>query len=225
MATKCSTSSARHRDSDSPPWPILDFAPITVDFGETSQIFHIGKGAAAVPGELVGLLALHRRAGRLPLREVVAPAVAWARDGFRASPQIAMIAGLIAPIASHSPTVRRLFLPAERLPRAGDRLANPELGDFLQALGDGSPDAQVATFRAALVEHFGPEHGGLISAEDVAAYAPVTRAPLRIPFGHAYGPDEPTAVGRRRVDRRRPARSPRNSASVARSSSRGPINW
>ncbi|WP_374691070.1 gamma-glutamyltransferase [Accumulibacter sp.] len=176
--------------------PILDFAPITVDFGETTQVFHIGKGAAAVPGELVGLLALHRRAGRLPLREVVAPAVAWARDGFRVSPQIAMIAGLIAPIVSHSPTVRRLFLPAERLPRAGDRLANPELGDFLQALGNGSPDAQVATYRAALLEHFGPEHGGLISAEDVAAYAPVTRAPLRIPFGpHTVLTNPPPSAG------------------------------
>ncbi|HCV12499.1 MAG TPA: gamma-glutamyltransferase, partial [Candidatus Accumulibacter sp.] len=62
------------------------------------------------------LLALHRRAGRLPLHEVVAPAVAWARDGFPVSPQIAMIAALIAPIASHSRTVQRLFLPAGRLP-------------------------------------------------------------------------------------------------------------
>ncbi|MEF8754568.1 MAG: gamma-glutamyltransferase [Accumulibacter sp.] len=164
-------------------WPILDFAPITVDFGETSQVFHIGKGAAAVPGQLVGLLALHRRAGRLPLHEVVAPAVAWARDGFRVSPQIAAIAGLIAPIASNSATVRRLFQPAGRLPRAGDRLANPDLGDFLQGLADGSPDAQVATYHRSLVEHFAPAQGGLIGEQDVASYAPLAREPLRIPFG------------------------------------------
>jgi len=178
------------------PWPVLDFAPITVDFGETSQVFHIGKGAAAVPGELVGLLALHRRAGRLPLHEVVAPAVAWARDGFPVSPQIAMIAALIAPIASHSRTVQRLFLPAGRLPHAGDRLSNPELGDFLQALGDGSPSAQVAMYGAALVEHFGPAHGGLLTDQDVAAYAPVTRAPLRIPFGpHTVLTNPPPSAG------------------------------
>lgn len=163
--------------------PPLDFAPITVDFGQTSQVFHIGKGAAAVPGQLLGLLALHRRAGRRPLHEVIAPAATWAHDGFLVSPQIAMVVGLIAPIVSHSPSVARLFLPGERLPKAGDRLTNPELGDFLQALGAGNPDLQVTRYRRALVEHFGPQQGGLITAQDVAAYTPLIREPLRVPFG------------------------------------------
>ncbi|MEF8699029.1 MAG: gamma-glutamyltransferase [Candidatus Accumulibacter sp. UW26] len=162
--------------------PLLDFSPITIDFGQTCQIFHIGKAAAAVPGELVGLLALHRRAGRLPLRDVVAPAAGWARDGFNLSPQIAMMAGLIAPIANRSPSVARLFLPGGGRPEAGDRLANPELGDFLHALGEGNPELQVAQYRAALVEHFGPCQGGLITARDVAAYTPVVRQPLQVPF-------------------------------------------
>lgn len=161
----------------------LDFAPVTVDFGQTTQVFHVGKGAAAVPGQLLGLLELHRRAGRLPLRDVVAPAAAWARDGFPVSPQIAGIVALIAPIARRSPLVAGLFLPDGRLPQAGDRLANPALGDFLYALGEGDVDSQVARYRASLCEHFGPAHGGLITASDVAAYAPVLREPLRIPFG------------------------------------------
>ncbi len=163
--------------------PTLDFTPVTVDFGQTTQVFHIGKAAAAVPGELVGLLALHRRAGRLPLRDIVAPAAAWARDGFAVSPQIAMITGLISPIARCSPSVETLFLADRRLPQAGERLANPDLGDFLHALGEGDPDVQVARYWASLVEDFGPVHGGLITARDVAAYAPVVREPLRVPFG------------------------------------------
>jgi gamma-glutamyltranspeptidase/glutathione hydrolase len=163
--------------------PVLDFAPVTVDFGQTTQVFHVGKAAAAVPGELVGLLELHRRAGRLPLRAVVAPAAAWARDGFAISPQIAMVVSLIAPIARRSPAVARLFLPGGGLPQAGDRLANPDLGDFLHALGEGDPDAQVARYWSSLIEDFGPAHGGLITAQDVAAYAPVVRQPLRVPFG------------------------------------------
>jgi gamma-glutamyltranspeptidase/glutathione hydrolase len=176
--------------------PKLDFAPITVDFGQATQVFHIGKAAAAIPGELVGLLALHRRAGRRSLREVVAPAATWARDGFRVSPQIAMIAGLIAPITRHSPTVARLFLPGGQLPKAGDRLANPELGDFLHALGEDDPDTQVAKYWESLVDHFGPAHGGLITAQDVAAYAPVVREPLRVPFGaHTVLTNPPPAAG------------------------------
>jgi gamma-glutamyltranspeptidase/glutathione hydrolase len=163
--------------------PPLDFAPVTVDFGRTTQVFHVGRAAAAVPGELVGLLELHRRAGRVPLREVVAPAVAWARDGFTVSPQIAMIIALVAPIARRSPAVASRFFPRGILPQAGDRLSNPELGDFLHALGEGNTDSHVASYWAALVDNFGPAQGGLITAQDVAAYAPVIREPLRVGFG------------------------------------------
>ena len=163
--------------------PTLDFAPVTVDFGQTKQVFHIGKAAAAVPGELVGLLELHRRAGRLPLHEVVATAAAWARNGFTVSPQIAMIIGLIEPIAKSTPAAARLLLAGGRLPQAGDRLANPDLGDFLQALGEGDPNSLVAQYQASLVNHFGPAQGGLLTTQDVAAYAPVVREPLHVPFG------------------------------------------
>ncbi|HRF13203.1 MAG TPA: gamma-glutamyltransferase [Candidatus Accumulibacter phosphatis] len=177
-------------------FPELDFAPVTIDFGQTKQVFHIGRAAAAVPGELVGLLELHRRAGRLPLREVVAPAAAWARDGFLVSPQIAMIIGLIAPIAKSSPSAASLFLAGGRLPQAGDRLANPDLGDFLQALGEGDPETLVATYWASLVEHFGPAHGGLMTTQDVAAYSPVVREPLRVPYGpYSVLTNPPPAAG------------------------------
>ncbi|WP_291994407.1 gamma-glutamyltransferase [Candidatus Accumulibacter sp. ACC003] len=161
----------------------LDFAPVTVDFGQTTQVFHVGKGAAAVPGELLGLLELHRRGGRVALHKLVAPAVALARDGFVVSEQIATIIALVAPIARRSPAVERLFFPKGVQPQAGDRLANPDLGDFLQALGEGDPATQVARYWASLVEHFGPAHGGLITAQDVAAYAPVVREPLRVGIG------------------------------------------
>ncbi|TXI77223.1 MAG: gamma-glutamyltransferase, partial [Dokdonella sp.] len=163
--------------------PALDFAPVAVDFGQTTQIFHIGRGAAAVPGELVGLLELHRRAGRLPLRSVVAPAASWARDGFIVSPQIARIAALILPIAGWSASVSRLFFVDGRFLRAGDRLCNPELGEFLHELGEGDAHTVTAAYWSALVQHFGPAQGGLITARDVETYAPVVREPLDIRFG------------------------------------------
>ena len=67
--------------------------------------------------------------------------------------------------------------------QAGDRLANPDLGDFLHTLGEGDPDTVVASYWMSLVAHFGPAHGGLITRQDVAAYAPVVRQPLFVPFG------------------------------------------
>lgn len=162
--------------------PTFDFSPVTVDFGQTTQIFHVGRAAVAVPGELVGLLDLHQRAGRLPLRAVLAPAQAWASDGFTVSPQIAMMAAVIAPIVGWSPSVAQLFFVDGRLVRGGERLTNPALGEFLRLLGEGDPGWQVARYWASLVEQFGPAHGGLLTADDVATYAPVLREPLRIPY-------------------------------------------
>lgn len=164
--------------------PIRDFVPVSVDFGRTTQVFHIGKSAAAIPGELLGLLELHRRAGRLPLCQVLAPAVAWARDGFQVSAQIEMMTRAIAPIARHSSSVATLFRSNGRLPRAGERLANPLLGDFLHTLGQDRSTAAVARYWRSLVEHFGLAEGGLITEQDIAAYEPKVREPLVIPLGH-----------------------------------------
>ena len=62
------------------------FDPVTVDFSGALQVFHAGYGSVAVPGVLNGYLEAHRRLGRLPLSEVVAPAVALARSRGGAGP-------------------------------------------------------------------------------------------------------------------------------------------
>ena len=49
------------------PTATIDFKPILADFGATTQEFHIGLGAAATPGMVAGLFAVHRALGRLPM--------------------------------------------------------------------------------------------------------------------------------------------------------------
>ena len=58
-----------------------DLDHFTVPFGGAEQVFHIGPASVAVPGMVAGLGEAVRRHGRLPLAEVVAPAVALAREG------------------------------------------------------------------------------------------------------------------------------------------------
>ena len=43
----------------------FEFYKTTIDFGETEQIFHIGKGSIAIPGNIKGLLKLQRKELRL----------------------------------------------------------------------------------------------------------------------------------------------------------------
>src|SRR6478736_5120936 len=63
--------------------PAAELLELAVDFdGDTQQLFRTGAAAVAVPGTAVGLEDAHRRWGRMPWAELVAPAAALARDGF-----------------------------------------------------------------------------------------------------------------------------------------------
>ena len=59
------------RQTPSAPDKALDFHGLEVDFGSTTQTFHVGKGAAAVPLILEGIKTLHHEQGRLALKEVL----------------------------------------------------------------------------------------------------------------------------------------------------------
>jgi gamma-glutamyltranspeptidase/glutathione hydrolase len=52
--------------------------------------------AVPVPGCVDGWLTLHDRFGRLPVSDVLAPAIEYAREGFPASPLLAVSAGTVA---------------------------------------------------------------------------------------------------------------------------------
>ncbi len=153
----------------------MDFHDVAIDFGPTVQRFHVGTASAAVPGTvLLGLLEAHRRHGRLPLRVLIEPAAAAARAGCPPSPQLRFIVDILRPILTLTPATRALFFDAEGEPW----FSNPRLADTLEAIArDGEPLVRGPLARA-LVEACGPERGGLLTAEDLARYAPAWREPL-----------------------------------------------
>src|SRR3954447_3505344 len=73
---------------------------VDVGFGDstTTQPFLIGPASCAVPGAVAGLEATHRAYGRLPWRELLAPAVELARDGVELTRSQAHMHGLLDPI-------------------------------------------------------------------------------------------------------------------------------
>jgi gamma-glutamyltranspeptidase/glutathione hydrolase len=174
----------------------LDFHAVEVDFGSVTQTFHVGRGSAAVPGLLEGLLAAHRAHGRLPLAEVVAPARELAA-GYTVSSAVAGILRLLEPIYALSTGARRLAGNAEgATAAAGDRGRNPGLGHLFEGLAR-DPGATLRAVAADLVAAVGPDLGGLVSAEDLAAFAPARRAPVAVPFAGAtvLTPGPPSAGG------------------------------
>ena len=83
---------------------------------------------------------------------------------------------------SSSPEGAATFLPGGRPPQAGERLALPELGDAIARLGaDGAAPFYTGDIAAAIVALVG-ERGGLLTADDLAAYEAMPRSPARVSY-------------------------------------------
>ncbi|HRD66434.1 MAG TPA: gamma-glutamyltransferase [Candidatus Competibacter sp.] len=172
------------------------FFPVTVRFPGSEQIFNVGMGSVAVPGVLKGYLHVHRRLGRLPLREVLAPAVRSAREGVAINAKQGYFLDLLTPIMTLTAAGRALFEPAGRYLCAGDAFRNPELAVFLETL---SRDGEREFYEGELAERIDRdmrEGAGLLTAADLATYRVIEREPLPINYrGYRLLTNPPPSFG------------------------------
>jgi gamma-glutamyltranspeptidase/glutathione hydrolase len=141
-----------------------------------------GDRAVGVPGSVAGLWALHKKLGRKPWKELLAPAIALASGGFEVDDKLhESIVGL-AMLLVKSPATAAIWLP-NRVPRAkGDKVAIPELAAVLGRIAERGPDGFYKGETAAAIVAEMKAGGGLITADDLANYSVVWRDPLRFSY-------------------------------------------
>ncbi len=148
-----------------------------------------GMDSVTIPGTVAGWEALHRRYGKLPLAQVLAPAVQHARNGFPVSPVIARgWAGNLASFKRAGDAIQgaewigRLYAPGGAAPTAGQVFANPDLAATLEMIGKGGAAAfYTGAFAQDFERHFkafGRQH----SAADLAAMKAEWVAPISAPY-------------------------------------------
>src|SRR4051812_4679168 len=154
--------------------------------------------ATGVPGVLAGLQLALDKFGSKKLAELAKPAIQYARGGFAVSKNLALAILKARDQFARDPGSAKLFLNAKGEPLAeGATFRNPDLGELLQKLADkgrvddfytGDVARQIAAaFRA---------NGGLVTADDLAAYRAVEVAPLSLEWkGHTLFTPPPTAGG------------------------------
>ncbi|QQS14426.1 MAG: gamma-glutamyltransferase family protein [Rhodospirillales bacterium] len=136
-----------------------------------------------VPGAMRMLEAVHRVHGRLPWRDLFAPAARLAEEGFPAPPRLAR-ALENDPGLKDDPQALRIFFDAAGAPRKrGDIVRNPALAATLRTLAEGGADALhtgplAAEIVAAVARAPRP---GAMTLADLAGYRPLRRAPLCAP--------------------------------------------
>ena len=157
----------------------LDFYPVTVDFGAARQVFHIGLGACAAPGAVRGMFAVHRDLGKLPMNELVRPAVELARDGVAVNRFQSYLLELLAPIF-RTASALPLYAGAapDKLLQPGDVFHNPPLADALQALAaEGDALFYEGDLGKRIVRACN-DGGGYLTRDDLKNYRAYRRAPL-----------------------------------------------
>ena len=135
-----------------------------------------GPRSIAVPGAVAGLCKAHSLLGKLPLEEVIAPAVSLARDGHSPGWHNMYALGLMASRLFDFDELRNVFMPGGNLP-TGDLtspalLRQPDLADVLEAIGREGPSAFYSGDVAHALTSDIQANGGIVSEKDLAEYRP-----------------------------------------------------
>jgi gamma-glutamyltranspeptidase/glutathione hydrolase len=136
----------------------------------------VGVITSMVPGTPASWAALASRLGTRPLRQLLAPAIRLARDGFAVNRYLAESFRLArARLQAHESSVDT-FARQGRWPEEGDLLVQRDLADTLLQL---SETKMAALYRGALASRicaYVSDHAGTISLQDLAGYEPAWRA-------------------------------------------------
>jgi gamma-glutamyltranspeptidase/glutathione hydrolase len=167
-----------------------------------------GLLAACVPGTFETWMLLLRDYGSMSVRQVLEPAIAYARNGHplveRASATIKTVEMLFR---QHWTTSAEIYLPGGGVPAPGELFTNARLADTYARIlteaesGGGDRIAQIERAREAWSQGFvaeaidrfcrtqavmdvsGSPHRGVLTGEDMARWRPTIEAPLTYDYG------------------------------------------
>ncbi len=137
----------------------------------------LGSLPVTVPGTVDGWFALHEQFGKLPMSDVLAPTVQYAREGFPVSPVIAYYFSRNLAAFNRYPEMMEEFNNTQatwfkggRAPAEGEIFKNPDLGNTLEVIGKEGRDAfykgSLAKSMAAYFERIGAD----LTLEDFAEH-------------------------------------------------------
>jgi len=129
-----------------------------------------GPLPVSVPGTVDGWFELHGRFGRLPMTDVLAPAIRYAREGFPLTELIAHYWGLSAPVLERWPGYKETFMPGGRAPRKGEIFRSPNLANTYDKIARGGRDVFYKGEIARTIDAYMKRVGGFLSYDDLAAH-------------------------------------------------------
>ncbi|GAB4468839.1 MAG: gamma-glutamyltransferase [Armatimonadaceae bacterium] len=138
----------------------------------------VGYRASGVPGTVAGLALAREKHGTMAWRDLVEPARKLAADGFLLTHTSAEDLK-DSKILARFPETRRIFQRSGRYYTEGERFRQPDLAATLRRLQEKGPREFYEGETARRIADDMAAHSGLITLDDLKAYRPVERQPLR----------------------------------------------
>lgn len=198
-------------DAKTPRTRVLDFRETAPAKASKEMFLREGKPvpelsrdgglSVAVPGAVAGYLELLKTEGTLPVKTVLQPAIAAARNGFWVTPKYQALARMRLDCLARNGDAARLFLrpspdgtPA--VPEIGTVLKQPELASTLSAISQGGADRFYRGSVAQAMVKAVASAGGVLSLDDLQKFKVRWRDPLEGQFrGHRVLTMPPPSAG------------------------------
>ncbi len=159
----------------------------------------LGPKAAGIPGTVAGFALAHEKLGKLPWKDLVAPAAALAKDGFVLDQVTAEdLVGATKKMreGGFEATAKLFEKPGGGALAAGDKLVQPELAAVLERIANEGPRV---FYEGKLAEQMAKEvtkAGGIWKAEDLKRYRAKWRDPIVFEYrGHEIVTMPPPSSG------------------------------
>lgn len=130
-----------------------------------------GALPVSVPGCVDGWFELHDRFGKLPMQQVLAPTIKYARDGFPVSEVIASHWKRGAAVFQDYAGFKETFMPGGRAPHKGEMFRNVALAKTLELISQHGRDGYYKGEIAKTIVRFMQREGGFLRYDDLASHS------------------------------------------------------
>ncbi|GAE36433.1 gamma-glutamyltransferase [Halalkalibacter akibai] len=156
--------------------------------GYEKELPKFGMIPVTVPGTPGAWAELSRKFGKLPLTDVLAPAIKYAEEGFPLSPTLAYYwkrayEGYSKALQGEEFTAWfETFAPNGKVPEVGEMWASPGHAYTLRLIAETNGKAFYEGEIADQIDQFFQKHGGFLRKEDLAAYEPEWVNPISVDY-------------------------------------------
>jgi gamma-glutamyltranspeptidase/glutathione hydrolase len=130
-----------------------------------------GPLPVSVPGCVDGWFEMHEMFGRLTMREILQPAINYARIGFPVSEVIAYYLDRNTQSLKDFPNIKETYMPGGKSPAKGQIFKNPGLANTLDKIAKGGRNEFYRGSIAKTIAAFMKSQGGFLTYDDMARHS------------------------------------------------------